>query len=59
MMAFDFLNNPTDCAHVPLEERMQYICGKPCDLPQMLKGDEGRLKHVLISLLDNAFKHTD
>ena len=55
-----FLEQIIDIFTLQAEDKgLQFIYNKPDHLPSFVKGDEKRLRQVLINLLSNAVKYTD
>ncbi|MFH2140458.1 MAG: PAS domain S-box protein [Pseudomonadota bacterium] len=61
--AFDLalmLHDVTDMMHIRAEEKgLQLLVDQSPDCPRYIKGDEPRLRQVLINLLGNAIKFTE
>ncbi|NBC16422.1 MAG: PAS domain S-box protein [Bacteroidetes bacterium] len=56
----EFLQSVADIARVRAEQKGLAFLYEPLDdLPQMVRGDERRLRQVLLNLLSNAVKFTD
>jgi PAS domain S-box-containing protein len=56
----DFLHGISGVVEVKaLQKNLNFHCEFPADLPRRVRGDEKRLRQVLLNLLSNAVKFTD